>query len=324
MSIAADGTWSPVRAPAFARTVELALIHRRNAEEAFLTDVVRTGPHGFVAGAVLPDTHPHYAAHTGPSALRDPMLLLECARQAMTYASHELYGVEPEARFVLRGLTADFARARAPRPGPAELVLRCATGRPKVVRDRVRGLDFDLELDVAGDRAGRVRMEIGYLSPEAYAVVRSRAHGGSPPPSSDDLPPAAGLPVPPAEAGRVHATDTLLLDVAPAGPEALGAVLRVPTGNRSLLDHAQDHVPGMVLVEAARQLAVLATGRWGGPPPERTRMASVTASFATYAELDAPVGMTAVPAGPSVEVGFTQAGADVARVRVGTATGWAR
>src|SRR2546426_315372 len=42
--------------------------------------IFRTSPRGFAAAALLPPAHPHYAAHTGPSRTRDPMLLLECAR----------------------------------------------------------------------------------------------------------------------------------------------------------------------------------------------------------------------------------------------------
>ena len=324
----------------FARTVDRTLIHRRRAGEAFLTDAVRTGPHGFVAAALLPPAHPHYGAHTGPSRDRDPMLLLECARQAETYAAHTMFGVEPDGRFVLRNWSAEFAAAAAPAApapaapapaapapaapapaaaGPTELLMTAVTRNPRLVRDRIRGLDYDLELWAAGARVGRVSMEVGYLSDAAYTLIRSRRHHG-PPPSSDDLVPAEGCPVAPARVGRVRATDALLLDVA-AGARAVTAVLRVPVENPSLFDHAQDHVPAMVLVEAARQLAALATQEWDGDPPERTGMAAMRSSFSAYAELAEPVGMTARPAaaavdGRSVEVTFRQAGADIARAQV--------
>ncbi|HEY3259073.1 MAG TPA: AfsA-related hotdog domain-containing protein [Pseudonocardiaceae bacterium] len=315
MSITPDG--SPAPELSFAGTVDLALLHRRNPDEAFLTDAVQTGPHNFVAAALLPPGHPHYAAQTGPSRDRDPMLLLECARQAETYAAHAMFGVEPDARFVLRNWSAEFAGAPAAVQGggPTELVITAVTGNRQLVRDRLRGLDYDLQLWVTGAWAGRVRMAVGYLSGAAYTVLRQRKHNG-PPPSSDDLTPTAGSPVAPSRIGRRRATDAVLLDVE-SRANLITARLRIPAENPSLFDHTQDHVPAMVLVEAARQLAALATHEWGGAPPDRTGMAAMSSSFGAYAELTEPVELTATPVdGRSVEVTFRQAGTDIAQARI--------
>lgn len=312
---------TPVTRLSFVRTVDRALTHRRNPGEAFLTDAVQTATYGFVAAALLPAAHPHYAGHTGPSRDLDPMLLLESARQAETYAAHAMFGVEPDARFVLRNWSAEFA-TRLPHmaDGPAELLITAVTGKPRLVRDRIRGLDYEMELWLSGTRAGRVRMEVGYVSAAAYRIIRSRKHPG-PLPSSDGLAPPNGSPVAPVRVGRVRATDTLLLDAA-AGERTVTARLRVPADNPSLFDHAQDHIPAMVLVEAARQLAALAAHVWGGAAPDRTAMASMSSSFGTYAELDEPVEMTASPLAAAgvgdrpVAVTFRQAGASIARARV--------
>lgn len=302
----------------FTGSVPLALLHRRNPAEAFLTDAVRTSSDGFVAAALLPAGHPHYAGHTGPSRHRDPMLLLECARQAETYAAHTVFGVEPDARFVLRDWSAEFANPPAGEPagGPTELLMTAVTRNPRLLRDRLRGLDYELELWVAGGWAGRVRLSVGYLSEAAHAVMRARKHRG-PAPSSDGLAPTTGCPASPARVGRRRGTDVLLLDVA-AGARTVTAGLRVPVDNPSLFDHAQDHVPAMVLVEAARQLAALATRHWGGPAPDRTAMTAMSASFSAYAELTERVELVAVAgAGErSVRVSFRQAEAELARARI--------
>ena len=323
MSRTPDGSAPPAAAGlSFAATVDRALLHRRNPAEAFLTGAVRTGPAGFTAAALLPAEHPHYAGHTGPSRRRDPMLLLECARQAETYAAHALFGVEPDAHFVLRNWSAEFpstgaGASRSAAPGPSELLIAAVTSNPRVVRDRVRGLDYQLELWAAGDLIGRVRMEVGYLSHPAYRVVRSREHPGALP-SSDDLTPAGGSPVAPARVGRVRPTDAVLLDVA-AGDRMVSARLRVPVENTSLFDHAQDHIPAMVLVEAARQLAALATEQWGGVGPEHTEMTAMSSSFSAYAELTESIELIATPvdgARGTVEVRFRQAGVEITRARL--------
>lgn len=320
MSVTSDA--SPPGRLSFGATVDRALIHRRNPDEAFLADAVQTGAHSFVAAALLPPTHHHYTAHTGPSRDRDPMLLLECARQAETYAAHTMYGVEPDARFVLRNWSAEFA-SLAGRPTGTELLITAVTRNPRVVRDQLRGLDYDMQLWAADVRIGRVRMEVGYLSGAAYSLIRSRKHNGSPP-SVDEVVAAGGRPVTPSRVGRFRATDVVLLDAA-ADAGAVTARLRVPAENPSLFDHAQDHLPAMVLMEGARQVAALATHEWGGAPPDRTRLAAMRASFDAYAELTEPVELVASPAPPdtqtramagAVDVAFRQGGVEIARARI--------
>jgi 2-oxo-3-(phosphooxy)propyl 3-oxoalkanoate synthase len=297
-------------------TMQLALLHRRNPDEAFLTGAAPAGPAAFTATAQLPPAHPHYAAHTGPSRGLDPMLLLECARQAETYAAHTLFGVEPDAHFVLRNWSAEFPAG--PHAAAGELELTAVTRNPRSLRGRISGLEYDFALRAAGVTVGRVRMDVGYLSHAAYTTLRTRRHQG-PPPSSDGLAPTPGARVAPARVGRVRATDVLLLDVVTAG-SSVTAGLRVAVENPSLFDHAQDHVPAMVLMEAARQLAALALGEWGGPAPDRTRMTALSASFAAYAELDAPVELVAEPFGDAgVSVTFRQAGTGLAQARIGLA-----
>lgn len=301
----------------FTSTVQRALIHRHHPSEAFLADLVRTGPYRFVAAALLPAGHPHYTAHTGPSRELDPMLLLECVRQAETYAAHTMFGVEPDARFALRNWSAEFADTptSCDPTAPTQVLITAVTSSPRLVRDRVRGLDYELHLWVSGERVGQVRMSVNYLGAAAYAVVRARRHNGSPP-SSDTVVVPAGCAVAPAQVGRIRATDTLLLDVAAEGG-AITARLRVPAENPSLFDHALDHVPAMVLVEAARQLAALASRQWGAATPDRTRMAAMCSSFAAYAELAEPIELRATPAdGDRVDVTFRQDGADIAQAQI--------
>lgn len=293
----------------YTATVDHALIHRRHASEAFLTDAVRTGPATFVAAALLPAWHQHYGAHTGPSRHRDPLLLLECVRQAETFAAHTMFGAERDAHFVLRHWNAEFGRFPHGY-GEAELLLTATTANRRAVRDRLRGLDLDVELWSDGRRVGHVAMSVGYLSAAAFRVVRARANDG-PPVSTEDLSPTAGTPVRPGAVGRRRATDVLLLDVAAARDEVT-ARLRVATENRSLFDHPQDHVPAMVLLEGARQLAALATAEWSGRAPEHTELVAQESTFDTYAELTAPVELVATPAGTAVDVAFRQQGRELA------------
>ncbi|GGP94686.1 AfsA-related hotdog domain-containing protein [Streptomyces melanogenes] len=308
----------------FSRTVDRAMIHRHNLTEVFLTDIQQIDSENFVAAALLPVIHPHYTSHAGRIDLLDPMLLLECARQAETFAAHAFFDVEMGAAFVLRNWSMELSAQALSTPftGPTELVMTAATSAPRTVAGRVRGLTYTFELWASNEYVGRIGMEVGYVAKEPYRAMRARGRSG-PVPSSADLPhPVAATPVEPTRVGRLHTTDTLPIDLAVAA-DKVTAALRVPADNPSLFDHAQDHVPGMVLLEAGRQLAALAAGEWGAGAADRTAMVSMDASFTAYAELDAPVTMTATRAGDSpaeIDVTFHQGGADISRVRVGLAT----
>ena len=360
----------------FAVTCDPSLLHRRNPAEVFLTDVRAIGdrmppgePGGteqcedagryesagryedFAAAALLPSGHPHYGGLTGPAAHGpDPMLLLECCRQAETYAAHTFFGIEQGAGFILRGLsvrtfpdaTGGQVPAAAGSPAgaataasgtgtgavPADrLVMAFQVREPGPRRGAVSNLDYTFDLWAGPERIARIVLRVGYAAPRTYAALRARRRGGPPPTSRKAGPPAAGVPVEPSLAGRLRATDCVLLDLAAESATEVTAALRVPVENPSYFDHPHDHVPGMVLVEAARQLATAATGVWDAAPGRPARMTAVEAEFSQYAELDAPTALSAVPLDdpgtPSrpgrVEVVLRQGTTEVARMRVTTA-----
>ncbi|MEE4542484.1 AfsA-related hotdog domain-containing protein [Streptomyces sp. V4-01] len=353
----------------FAATVDPALLHRRNPAEVFLTDLSAAGPRraedggveggedgaedgddaggGFAAAALLPAGHPHYGSLAGPAGDRvDPMLLLECCRQAETYAAHALHGVAEGVGFIFRGLSVETfpdperaaghaAPDAATRDGAAEprdrLVMACRTREPGVRRGAVSSLDYDFDLWTGRRRTARIVLRVGYAEARTYAALRSRRRGGPPPTSDAPVTAPAGVPVEPVRAGRLRATDCLLLDLA-AGPAEVTAGLRVPVENPSYFDHPHDHVPGMVLVEAARQLAVAAAGHWDGAPGGPAAMTAVEAEFSQYAELDRPTALSATaldgpgagPRGRHVEVVLRQDATEVARMRVTTRAADAR
>ncbi|MFD9903151.1 AfsA-related hotdog domain-containing protein [Streptomyces sp. NPDC059063] len=303
--------------------MDRTLIHRHHLTEVFLTDMERTGADTFVAAALLPAVHPHYTSRTAQASLRhpDPMLLLECCRQAETAAAHLYHDVERDTSFVLHDWSMELTGDLPPSPSSAipastELVMTAVTHHPRHRAERLMGLGYTFTLWAAGVRLGEVRMDVGYVAAAAYRVLRRRGRTSALPSSGSQPPAARGAALEPARAGRLNATDTLLLD-AVAGPSACFATLRVAADNPSLFDHPQDHVPGMVLVEAARQLAAFAVAEWGGPAPDRTVMARMRARFSAYAELDAPVTMTAARVGEhGIGVTFHQNGADISRVEI--------
>jgi hypothetical protein len=129
----------------------------------------------------------------------------------------------------------------------------------------------DGELAATGTGATR------FTNPKVYRRMRGEA-----PAEGISIPEAE--PVPAARAGRSRAEDVVLSE---AGRDGLWE-LRVDTRHPTLFQRPNDHVPGMLLLEAARQAACLAAGPGGVVPAEaRTR-------FDRYAEFGSPCWIGAV------------------------------
>jgi hypothetical protein len=299
----------------FRRTVDRELVHRRALSEVFLTDFRPTGDDGFVAAAQLPPSHAYYTDHLGSTRHVDPFLLLECCRQAETYAGHDLLGVPLDHRFVLRewslrlGGPVDMPVGGA----PPELVVTGAVHNPVRRGEQLRGITFDMGLTVSRTRVGALRMVVAYLPGNAYDLLRRRARGGAPPLSDNVRDTGTGTPVPARRVGRANPANVVLAAVETAGPRAT-AVMAAPFAHPSLFDHPQDHIPGMVLMEGARQLALAALADGPGHPVADPTVVELAATFGRYAELDVPTllraetsgGVNGSPREAAVRVTFEQ------------------
>ncbi|MEV4640566.1 ScbA/BarX family gamma-butyrolactone biosynthesis protein [Actinoplanes sp. NPDC049548] len=298
--------------------VDPVVVHRRNADTVFLTGVQPSGTGGYVATAVAPDDHPYYAAHTAEGNRRlDPMLLLEACRQGLIYLGHTVCEAPLDTRFLLDTCALDIsadAYRGLPATGACELTMAVLDVAAQRTGRRVRSLAPVFALSAGDVQIGRVEVGASLASPAAYAALRQRGRSG-PPSYSDELPdPDRAGAVPPAEVGRVDPADVLLADLRTTGDGAEARVL-VPGGHAGLFDHPLDHIPGSLLVEAARQL-----GTTMSPKPADAVMTGMTAVFHAFAELEVPVQLRARTATADNEVVVTarQGDTEVATVTVRT------
>jgi A-factor biosynthesis hotdog domain len=261
----------------FERTVTRKLVHRQALSEVFLTDSRRVDDTSFVAGAQLPPSHAYYTDHRVPGV--DPLLLLECCRQAETHAVHAHFGAPLDTKFVLCDWSLRLRDTALP-SGPAEVVIATTTHDAQWRGDALRELSYRMRVEVNGRHTADVTMHVRYLPEVAYRLLRGRRREGDPP-SSTAYRRGPGTDVAPWRVARSLPDNVILIDP-DIGPHGVRALLRIAGGHPSLFDHAQDHVPGMVLMEAGRQAALLVAGQdW--------RVTGIEASFAAYAELDSPI-----------------------------------
>lgn len=256
-------------APTTPVTPELA--HRPRAADVFPVSWVRLSDERFRVTARWPAGH----AFFGPVDDRhqDPMIVGETLRQTSMALAHAEFGAPADTHFVMHDLevsTDPAALLLADAAEPVTVDVVCSE-----VRRRGRGLNgmrTTMEFHRAGLLVARGTGSTGCTSPAAYRRLRERHLAAG----DTRIPPPA--PVPPERVGRHRAEDVVL---APADRPGTW-LLRVDMGHPVLFPRPNDHVPGMVLFEAARQAATAASGRLPFLPSE------LAVSFSRYAELDSP------------------------------------
>ncbi|MFF6875001.1 ScbA/BarX family gamma-butyrolactone biosynthesis protein [Streptomyces sp. NPDC012474] len=252
-------------------TVTRQLAHRTTETDVFPAWWTRISDTRFRFTAQWPAAHPFF----GPVDDRhqDPMIVGETLRQASMVLAHAEFGAPADTHFVMWDLTVRVdptALLLAEAAEPVEFDVVCSE-----IRRRGRGLRSmrtTMEFRRAGRFVAHGTGSTGCTSPRAYRRLRAGRLNALDTP----VPVLAGIA--PQAAGRSRAEDVVL---APADRPGVWN-LRVDTGHPVLFPRPNDHVPGMVLFEAARQAATAASGLRPFLP------GTLTAEFAHYAELHSP------------------------------------
>lgn len=271
---------------AYSWPVPREFVHKRAHSEVLLTGWRRCGEREFEVGAQWPRDHGFWRTHDG---LQDPMLLVETTRQALPLIAHAAYGVPQGHQLIWDHHHCTFSAPFLPVAGsPAEVVLRISASQAPGPAARMRRISLAMTVSSAGRALGGASTVYSAHSPQVYGRLR----GPGAPGPTDAM--AAALPPPPPLApglvGRALEDEVVLS----AGGDADGSRggdmeeaagrhrLRVLTTSPWLFDHPVDHVPGMLLMEAARQSVHLAAS------PHRPQLTRMEAEFRRYVDLDAP------------------------------------
>ncbi len=283
-------------------TIDRALVHRSALSEVFVTAMVPDPRGGTLASAQLPRSHAYWGDHSLAPACHDPVLLMEVCRQAALAASHLQHGVPRTDKFILTHQDLRITRpellARGTRP--TTLLLRLDPERVRERDGRTTGVDYVLTLAVADGSgavqdAGRATVGLRFKAAGEYQELRLRGREGRSMGSTADFATGAvaGEPVAAPLVGRRLPENAVLLDVTATGRGAT-STLRIAGDHPSLFDHPQDHLPGMVLIEGARQLALYTVREHIGLAPGKVRVQAVDARYERFAELDSPLRLEAL------------------------------
>ena len=225
-------------------------VHRTADTEVLITTRARAGPRRFRCTARWPADH-----RTAVGGRHSPLLVAESIRQACLCLAQSYFDVPEDACFVIKSLAFDIDPGREPVAdgGATDLVLdvdvsdqRRDAGSGQLVALTMRAAYRTAgSADVFATAGGTARL----FTPEQYTAVRATPAAARPlSPEGDPLRrPAPGLVAVarPADVVIAQATDGRWL-ISPADPD-----------HPFFFDHPADHLPGMLLLEAARQHALI-------------------------------------------------------------------
>ncbi|MFE7467043.1 ScbA/BarX family gamma-butyrolactone biosynthesis protein [Streptomyces sp. NPDC057499] len=262
--------------PAEPATVPKEFVHRSSAAEVVLTGWTRKDDTRFTVTARWPHDHSFFTPVAG--GYHDPLIGCETIRQAGILLGHAEFGVPIGHQFVVWDIGIAVHPEHLEAGGQSALLdvgVRCTQVK------RRGGVLSGMRIETVFRRDGNIVAtgggSLSCLSPAVYRRVRGeRLPGvGRPTPAR---------PAAPRSVGRTSPSDVVLSPSDGTNRWQLRADTRHPV----LFEHVGDHVPGMVLAEAARQATAAVIGR---PSYLPLRIAN---EFVRYVELDAPCTVEAV------------------------------
>ncbi|MEV0323437.1 ScbA/BarX family gamma-butyrolactone biosynthesis protein [Streptomyces sp. NPDC050658] len=262
------------------RTIDSSTLVRKSvSDEALVTGWHSLSENCQVVTARWPQHHPFYSEGERYS----PLLATESLRQALALLTHTAHDIPLDHRLgweYLRSTVNPDALWVDSEPAEVELVIT----HTDVKRRRMGSAHMTSQVQVtrSGLPLGTAMLRYSTHPPAIYDRLRGNYAN-----AKDAFAQAIPLtpPVAATGVGRAHERDVVL---SPTGRPHCWQ-LRVDTTHRVLFDHPHDHVPGMVLLEAASQAAQAEAA------PEPVVLVALDTSFERYVEFDKPVLITAEP-----------------------------
>ncbi|MEU6878650.1 ScbA/BarX family gamma-butyrolactone biosynthesis protein [Streptomyces sp. NPDC046712] len=259
-------------------------VHRAALAEVFLTaEWCRRDEAHFTLYAQWPRGHSFFEPVGGSHY--DPMLAAETIRQVGALLAHAGFDVPLGHQFLMWELNYRVTPALLPVGGaPADLRLDVTCTDIRRRAGRLAGLSYEVVISENGRVLATGNARYTCTSPEVYRRLRADRLAEAATAMAQEPPTAS---VEPRSVGRHSEFDVVLTPTERADRWQLRANTRHPV----LFDHPGDHIPGMVLLEAARQ--AVHTLMPGGRPVLPVAMDS---TFHRYAEFGSPCWIETEPA----------------------------
>ncbi|WP_454119435.1 AfsA-related hotdog domain-containing protein [Microbacterium lacticum] len=300
---------SPALSFTYSQTLDRKLVNRRSVSEVFLTDFHPVDAEEWIIGAQLPLGHGYFSDHRSPFDFYDPLLILECCRQAGTYGGYTQFGNSSDTVNMVSSLhlSIDHPELLKTRGHPGHLIVHVRARDVVRKAGRTRKATPWMTLFLDEEYLGHAAIPVNLASPNLFRALRLRMRNGEPVLTNELEEPAEPL-VNPSRVGRRRERNVLLAGAEETETGAT-ALLRLSPRNTNILDHDYDHIPAMALADAAIQLAAMVANA------NRETISTLDAHFDRFTEVDSPTRLTGqiVSAG-AFRVTFEQEGSSTGRI----------
>ncbi|MFE1177094.1 ScbA/BarX family gamma-butyrolactone biosynthesis protein [Streptomyces sp. NPDC058773] len=218
-------------------------VHRPLADDILVTSWRRIDDTHFSLTAQWPHDHGYFTPNRGRHHL---ILTGETIRQAGLLLCHAELGVPLGHHFILGDLVyTTHPEHLAVGSGPTALTIDVVCSRTRMRAGTLASGRFDMTIRKAGRIVATGHSDVTVTSPAVYRRLRGSRL------TARHAPGALPAPVPARLTGSAEDGDVLLSPT--ARPDRW--LLRIPPGHPAVVNPANDHIPGMVLLDAAQQAA---------------------------------------------------------------------
>lgn len=265
-------------------------VHKLDPTAVLLESWLRVGPKSYVLQAAR--SSPHFDRPQPFSLLTG----VEMLRQAVILVSHADLAVGPTAAFAMNILALRLSRMTATTQSFSASVLELECSNAVYRAGALRSMQVAVTFSDSEGLLATGGGELAVIPHEIYTRLRGAASPCSYRSQARRLPAEA--------VGRKRDEDVILAE------ERSGSLsLVLDTSHPLLFDHPTDHVPGMVLLEAAFQAHAVTAGR-------NAPAVGVEARFHRYVEFSPPARVEMSQTPDAMHVEFRQLAATAAAVRL--------
>ncbi|MYT27412.1 MULTISPECIES: ScbA/BarX family gamma-butyrolactone biosynthesis protein [unclassified Streptomyces] len=260
-----------------------SFVHLRRDDSVLVTDWQRSSAMNYQVTARWPARGNEVPGRDFRSGT---MTVAQTVRQAGLLLAHTEFGVPLSHAVLLRNFDFDFDMDfLGGENKPADLIINVRCEITKSRGRSITGLQMTMSIHFDGRQVGTAATSFEWIPPAVFRRLR-----GDHAEAVSDQPPLSA-PVAPAQVDCTTDVEVVLTPTDDAGRW----LLRSDFQNTALYDHPVDHVPGLVLIEAAQQAARLAAS------PRTFRAETVKTAFHRYVEFDSPCSIEAHPVSAETE-----------------------
>jgi hypothetical protein len=256
--------------------------HKKHNEEIFVVCMTVICANKSIVKCSFKNNHRHYDDVINVSHLLNPMLILECCRQAETYIAHQRFFFDESMKFILKSWSLNIIKEsykKIHRNNCHSFDIHVETSNAANIKSRLRENKYSFLIKIGEAIIAKAKFNVKYINGICYSNLRGKI--------SDSYHECNKLRLAPRFVGYMSSYNSILSDFEKYDGR-YRALINVNFSNITYNDHEQDHVTGMNIVEAAKQFCFYYLSKQLGINDNKYQMIVLKSEYYFYVELSSP------------------------------------